>query len=171
MKQRHVKTIPERFGVDLNYKDKNSLRIYNNELIEKVKDYLKHINFENFDMEDCLTFCNIFHRGVFYLTALGAYDESEKYGRMIDDEWCGYIDCGDSYQFNTHDGFSKRTILKSKFKKGDKEYMEYQKYYVMKTSVDGWSLMWYKYPNYDGYYWVFAKNNVSLEGNIGTYIR
>jgi len=175
MKKRHIKTIPERFGVDEYIKDEKDILKYNKWFNEKIREYINFIKKQDkeFDIEECLSFINVFPLGVFYLTALGTYNENDKYpnGIFKDGKWFGYCDRGDNYTFNNDDEFCKRVVLKQKAKKGDKDYMEYQKYYVIKNSVDGWSMVMTNYPKDVNYDIILTKNEVLLEGNIGVLVK
>ena len=81
----------------------------------------------------------------------------------------GYIDSCDAYMFMYDDTYSKRVNLKSDFKDGDKEYMEYVKYYVIDATVNGWFLVLFETRSGD-LDWQIAKDNIILQGNIGTLI-
>lgn len=175
-KERHLKTIRERFGVNENLQDKRDIRKLQSEVVNKIREYEKYNykkdkNFK-FDLVKSMLDLNILHKGVFYLRGLGEYGDKEFSSSGIfkeDGSWVGYIDCCDAYFFMWGDTYSKRVTLKSDFKDGDKEYMEYVKYYVIDVSINGWFLVLFETRTGDLDYQI-AKDNIILQGNIGTLI-
>lgn len=176
-KERHLKTIRERFGFNENLQDENDIRKLRKEIVDKIREYQRYNykkdrNFK-FDLFQSMLDLDIQHKGVFYLRGLGEYgDEEFKDNAGIlkeDGSWKGYIDSCDAYFFMYDDTYSKRVNLKSDFKDGDKEYMEYVKYYVIDATVNGWFLVLFETRSGD-LDWQIAKDNIILQGNIGTLI-
>jgi hypothetical protein len=176
-KERHLKTIRERFGFNENLKDERDIRNLMSEVVEKIQTYKKYNykkdnNFK-FNLVKSMLDLDIQHKGVFYLRGLGEYgDQNFKDNAGIfkeDGSWKGYIDSCDAYFFLYDNTYSKRVNLKSDFKDGDKEYMEYVKYYVIDVTVNGWFLVLFETRSGD-LDWQTAKNNIILQGNIGTLI-
>ena len=175
-KERHLKTIRERFGFNENLQDEKDIRKLTSEVVNKIETYKKYNykkdnNFK-FDLVKSMLDLDIQHKGVFYLRGLGEYGDKEFSNPGIlkeDGTWKGYIDSCDAYMFMYDDTYSKRVNLKSDFKDGDKEYMEYVKYYVIDVSTNGWFLVLFETRFGDLDYQI-AKDNIILQGNIGTLI-
>ena len=175
-KERHLKTIRERFGFNENLQDEKDIRKLMSVVVEKIQTYKKYNykkdnNFK-FDLVQSMLDLDIAHKGVFYLRGLGEYGDNEfsDPGKFKEDgSWVGYIDCCDAYFFQADDTYSKRVNLKSDFKDGDKEYMEYVKYYVIDVTIDGWFLVLFETRTGDLDYQI-ARDNIILQGNIGTLI-
>lgn len=175
-KERHLKTIRERFGFNENLKDESDIRKLRKEVVDKIREYQKYqykkdYHFK-FDLVKAMLDLDIVHKGVFYLRGLGEYGDSEFRSTGVfkeDGSWKGYIDTCDAYFFQADDTYSKRVQLKSNFKDGDKEYMEYVKYYVIDVTVNGWFLVLFQTRDGDLDYQI-AKDNIILKGNIGTLI-
>ncbi len=175
-KERRLKTIRERFGFNENLKDKSDIGKLRKEVVDKIQAYQKYQykkdnNFK-FDLVKAMLDLDIVHKGVFYLRGLGEYGDNEFKNPGFfkeDGSWQGYIDCCDAYFFMYDDTYSKRVNLKSDFKDGDKEYMEYVKYYVIDVTVNGWFLVLFETRSGDLDYQI-AKDNIILQGNIGTLI-
>lgn len=177
-KERHLKTIRERFGVDLAFENKDSILAYQRELVEKIRqyrnyNYKKDNNFK-FDLPKAMIDLGIDYKGIFYLRALGEYGDPEFKNTGIikeDGTFSGYYDTCDAYFFQYDDTPPKRVNLTSPYKKGDKEYMEYTRYYVMKVSVNGWTLVFFTNWANDLDYVVFKDNDMLIQGNMGTLLR
>lgn len=175
-KERHLKTVPERFGINENLKDECDIRKLRKEIVDKIREYqrfnYKKDNNFKFDLVQAMLDLNIIHKGVFYLRGLGEYGDTEFENPGFfkeDGSWQGYIDCCDAYFFMYDDTYSKRVNLKSDFKDGDKEYMEYVKYYVIDIAINGWFLVLFETRSGD-LDWQTARDNIILQGNIGTLI-
>lgn len=175
-KERHLKTIGERFGFNENLQDEKDIRKLREEVVDKIQSYQKFQykkdhNFK-FDLVQSMLDLDIIHKGVFYLRGLGEYGDATFNSPGIfkeDGSWAGYVDCCDAYFFMQDDTYSKRVNLKSDFKDGDKEYMEYVKYYVIDVTTNGWFLVLFETRTGD-LDWQIAKDNIILQGNIGTLI-
>lgn len=181
-KPRHIKTIGERFGEDPFFPDKESIDKYKSETVKAIREWQSYHSKKavrtktefKFDLEECMRQLHINYKGIMYLEALGAYDKDkddseQTKGKFIDGKWCGYGDYNDAYFIQYDDTPMKRVKLKSDFKQGDKEYMEYTKYFIMKVSLNGWYLLFFqdRYNNLD---WVVRKNDILIQGNVGTLV-
>lgn len=180
-KPRHIKTIRERYGADLDFTDKESVWNYRVEVMKKINDYIsynqkkavrtKQVFMVN--LHSILLALDIPYKGVLYLEALGKYEEGEEYqsnGKFLENgKWVGYYDSCDAYFIQSDDHPSKRVALKSDYKSGETGYMEYTKYYVMKVSTNGWTLLFFQ--DFSGSIdWALDKDNILMQGNIGTLV-
>lgn len=161
MKQRQVKTLAEKFSSNGKYGDKDDLKKYCNVLLEGLKFYTKALEKVNlpFDTAQWMVDENISYCGSFYLRA-------HYYNKDLDTIYRG----GDAYAFNDDDEFNEVVELNQ----GDihpNEKSKFQKYFVLGVSDDGWALIFHNYIKANGYDYIFRKDEILLEGNIGTYIK
>ena len=80
-KERHLKTIRERFGFNENLQDENDIRKLRKEIVDKIREYQRYNykkdrNFK-FDLFQSMLDLDIQHKGVFYLRGLGEYGDEE----------------------------------------------------------------------------------------------
>lgn len=180
-KPRHLKTLGERYGVDLAYTNNESISKYRNEIVEKLRIYenyntkkaIKNNTIFEFDIEQAMRDLSIDYKGLLYLRAVGKFnpDEETQYEGVFEDGiWKPYIDYGDAYFIQSDDTPSKKVNLTSNSKLGDLDYMEYTKYYVMKISTNGWYFLLFV-DYYNRLDWIVRKNDLLVEGNIGTLIK
>jgi len=173
-KNRHIKTLIERFGINPNIESKDQLIELTKPLLISIREYSEYCDKKRilFNLENYFKEKNIFEKGIFYLEALGSYNKEDKYlrGVLKDGKWTGYVDRCDAYDFQNDDEFCQRVSLTSDYEEGDKEYMEYIKYYVMDSSINGWSLVLFNYPKLPYFDYKYIKNEILLEGNIGQFI-
>ena len=179
-KPRHLKTLEERYGVDEAYPDYESISKYQREITEKIRQYenyntrkaIKNNTVFKFDIEQAMRELFIDYKGILYLRALGKYEESvevQRQGIFEDGVWRPYDDYNDAYFIQYDDTPMKRVELKSDSKPGDKDYMKYAKYYVMKISKNGWYFLLFV-DYYNRMDWIVRKRDLLVEGNIGTLI-
>lgn len=184
-KQRHLKTIYERFA---HHKVKNLVE-FQKEINEKIKtlwtaeekqNMKNNIN-KRVDLWELLLKHNINIDGTFYMKGLGEpgnvethYTNGEllpelyeKEGKWVDGKWKGYYDRCDAYYFQGYDTPLPRVTLKD-----GKEYVQFK---VLASDFDNSSLVIYKSRDYNFFETKITSSNprhceVLLEGNIGIYV-
>jgi hypothetical protein len=180
-KNRHIKTLGERYGVDESFTNKDDILKYKSEIVQKIRQYenynskkaIKNKTEFRIDIEQAMRDLFINYKGILYLRALGKFnpdDEHQKQGVFEDGVWKPYGDYNDAYFIQYDDTPMKRVKLKSDSKPGDKDYMEYTKYYVMKISTNGWYFLLFV-DYYNRLDWIVRKNDLLVEGNIGTLLK
>ena len=186
MKNRHLKTIYERFA----HHKVQDLRKFQKEITEKImtlwitesKQNLKNNINKGVDLWELLLKHNINIDGTFYMKGLGepgnvetcwANGEPlpvpfEKEGKWVDGKWKGFYDRCDAYYFQGYDTPLPRVILKD-----GKEYVQFK---VLASDFENNSLVIYKSRDYNLFETKITSSNprnceVLLEGNIGYYIK
>lgn len=141
MKNRHWKTIIERYCEPSRFKTKNELISYTIEFNRQLHLYQNSINKteSKFNFNDAMNFCNVKTKGVFYL------NERSTYRVQYDDIPSFLVDL---------DGSDDR----------------YTKFYVVESSDDGWVLVLYFNIHNTMDYEFINNNKILLEGNVGTLI-
>jgi hypothetical protein len=155
MKNRHLKTLEERFGVNEKLKTKNDLSKKCIEFNKNLKFYYNKIKKDNskFNLNDAFNFCSIIPKGIFYLRA-----------KSEDKNTYGSVDMSDS-SFAVYEKVPKQVKFKTD------NFMTFCKFYVIDISLDGYIWVIYEYPNSDIDYDFIQTNKILLEGNIGIYIK
>ena len=180
-KNRHIKTLGERYDVDESFTNKDDILKYKSEIVQKIRQYenynskkaIKNKTEFKFDIEQAMRDLFIDYKGVLYLRALGKFNpesEHQTQGVFEDGVWKPYGDYNDAYFIQYDDTPMKRVKLKSDSKPGDIDYMEYTKYYVMKISTNGWYFLLFV-DYYNRLDWIVRKNDLLVEGNIGTLLK
>lgn len=186
MKNRHLKTIYERFS----HHKVQDLKEFQKEISQKIKTLydveskqnLKNNINKNIDLWELLLKYNINIDGTFYMKGLGEpgnvethYANGEllptpyeKDGKWVDGKWIGYYDRCDAYYFQEYDTPLPRVTLKD-----GKEYVAFK---VLASDFENNSLVIYKSKDFNLFETKITNSNprnceVLLEGNIGYYIK
>lgn len=153
MKNRHFKSIEQRFGT--NVKDRKQLGIKVLEFTSKLKFYYNNIkkSKKEYNFNDALNFCSVMSLGTFYMKAL-----CEDQGRFYGDREFGEAAYIVTVKYETPPQSVKFSEI---------EFMEYSKFDVLFVSEDGYMCILFHDLYNDLDYNVVKTEKVKLNGNIG----
>ena len=154
MKNRHIKTIEEKFGFNQDF-NKNDLTKFCINLNNKIKFYRNKLMKDKteFNLNDMFNFCEIMPKGTFYAKALdNTVEERMKY-EFSD---AAYI---------VYEQLAKRIKLSSI------DDMEFSKFYVLEVSNDNYCLVLYEFDNNDIDIDFVCTNKILLKGNIAQWLK
>lgn len=153
MKNRHFKSIEQRFGT--NVKDRKQLGIKVLEFTSKLKFYYNNIkkSKKEYNFNDALNFCSVMSLGTFYMKAL-----CEDQGRFYRDREFGEAAYIVTVKYETPPQSVKFSEI---------EFMEYSKFDVLFVSEDGYMCILFHDLYNDLDYNVVKTEKVKLNGNIG----